>query len=184
MCDKNQAGQWQRGIATPCRSHRGDPLGAGKAALTLTDSSFFSVCLNQMPVEQGGGRPWAPPSLLTDESEGFGSSLLTLTGKEASKDKMLWPLQCWLPSWGCLQDTLWLSPGHPEVHCRIHPRYDVSLQHRWSSLKAAVALSASQQRLLRPFWTPWLKWQILLMLTKENCYLSEAQQQLESLCSL
>lgn len=44
------------------------------------------------------------------------------------------------------------------------------LQHRWSSLEAPVAPSASQQRLLRPFWTPrqWLKWQILLMLTKEN----------------
>lgn len=127
MCDKNQAGQWQRGIATPCRSHQGDPVGAGKAALTLTDSSFFSVCLNQMPVEEGGGRPWAPPSLLMDESEGFGFGLLTLAGKEASKDKMLWPLQCWLFPWGCPQDTLSSPPGHSVVHCPIHPCYDVSL---------------------------------------------------------
>lgn len=41
MYGENQAGQWQRGIATPCRSHHGDPLGAGKAVLILTDSSFF-----------------------------------------------------------------------------------------------------------------------------------------------
>lgn len=169
MCDKNQASQWQRGIATPCRSHQGDPLGAGKAALTLTDSSFFSICLNQMPVAEGGGRPWAPLSLLTDESEGFGSGPLTFTGKEASKNKMLWPLQCWLFSWGCPQHTLWSTA--PSIPAMVSP----FLQHRWSSLNAPVALSAGQQRLLRPFWTPrrWLKWQILLMLTKENCHRSE-----------
>lgn len=46
MCGKKQAGQWQRGIATPCRSHQGGPLGAGKAVLVLTDSSFFSICPN------------------------------------------------------------------------------------------------------------------------------------------
>lgn len=169
MCDKNQASQWQRGIATPCRSHQRDPLGAGKAALTLTDSSFFSICLNQMPVAEGGGRPWAPLSLLTDESEGFGSGPLTFTGKEASKNKMLWPLQCWLFSWGCPQHTLWSTA--PSIPAMVSP----FLQHRWSSLYAPVALSAGQQRLLRPFWTPrrWLKWQILLMLTKEICHRSE-----------
>lgn len=70
MCGENQAGWWQRGIATPCRSHQGGPPGAGKAALILTDSSFFSVCPNRMPVEEGGGRPWAPPFPLMDEGGG------------------------------------------------------------------------------------------------------------------
>lgn len=107
----------------------------------------------------------------------FGSNFLSLVGKEASKDKMLWPLQCWLFSWGCRQDTLWSSPGHPVVHCPIHP------QHRWSSLKTPVAPSASQQRPFRPFWTPRL---VKIADTPhahkgELCHLSETQQQLRVL---
>lgn len=69
-CGKNQAGQWQRGIETPCRSHQGSPLGAGKAVLILTDSSFFSICLNRMPVKEAVGRPRAPPALLVDKGVG------------------------------------------------------------------------------------------------------------------
>lgn len=83
------------------------------------------------------------------------------------------------------QDTLWSTA--PYIPAMMSP----FLQHRWSSLKAPVTPSASQQRLLRPFCTPrhWLKWQILLMLTKEKlCHLSggtaTTQSALESLCSL
>lgn len=78
-CGESQAGQWQRGIATPCRSLQGGPLGAGKAARVLTNSSFFSGQPNHTVVEEGEGRPWTPPSLLTDE--GGGVWLLSLDSK-------------------------------------------------------------------------------------------------------
>lgn len=112
-CGKTQAGRWQRGIATPCRSHHGGPLGAGKAALVLTDSSFFSVCPNQMPVEEGGGRPWTPPFPLTDESGGVWLRCLDSCRQRACQHKMLWPPRGHSFSHGCPQAPCGPPPHHP-----------------------------------------------------------------------
>lgn len=78
VCGESQAGQWQRGIATPCRSLQGGPLGAGKAARVLANSSFFSGQPNHTAVEEGGGRPWAPSPLM---DEGGGVWLLSPDSK-------------------------------------------------------------------------------------------------------
>lgn len=120
MCGKNQAGRWQRGIATPCRSHHGGPLGVGKAALILTDSSCFSICLNRMPVEEERGRPRAPPSLLMNEGGGVWLCSLDSCRQRACQGQDARPTSGMLILPG-------MSPGHPVVHHPIHPCCDFCL---------------------------------------------------------
>lgn len=120
MCGKNQTGRWQRGIATPCRSHHRGPLGAGKAALILTDSSFFSIWPNRMPVKEGGGRPWAPPSLLMDEGGGVWLRSLDSCRQRACQGQDALATSVLLVLLG-------MSPGHPVVHRPTHPCCDFCL---------------------------------------------------------
>lgn len=148
VCGESQAGQWQRGIATPCRSLQGGPLGAGKAAHVLANSSFFSGQPNHTAVEEGGGRPWAPSPLM---DEGGGVWLLSLDSKPKAES-----------SWDALSPgDVPMRPCGPPPH---KPHWDFCSPPAQRRLSLPESPSGS---LCQPAWAAAgaehsLKWQRLL----------------------